>query len=87
MKYTEKFHAERLLGMLNKKNPCLCCPAGPGYQMCSGMVGGLSIRNACSVCKKFVGMTDILTKCPCDELGEEKAIKRTWIALEQKGYI
>ena len=25
MKYTEKIHAKRLLGMLEKKDPCACC--------------------------------------------------------------
>ena len=29
--YTEKIHAKRLLKMLEKKNPCMCCPAAKGY--------------------------------------------------------
>ena len=31
MKYTENVHAKRLLGMLNKKNPCVRCPASKYY--------------------------------------------------------
>ncbi|HEA67734.1 MAG TPA: hypothetical protein ENI07_13050 [Desulfobacterales bacterium] len=31
-KYTEKIHAQRLLKMLKKKEPCGCCPAQPGYK-------------------------------------------------------
>jgi len=93
MKYTEKIHAKRLLGMLNKKNPCLCCPQERHY--------GINEHNddmpwqedgdgddACHICMEFVNTKQTDWKwCPCLILGEKEAIKRTWIALEEKGYI
>jgi quinol monooxygenase YgiN len=37
-------------------------------------------HNPCNICRKFV---DTESGCPCLALGKEKAIKRTWIAIEE----
>ena len=87
MKYTEKIHAKRLLGMLNKKNPCQeTCPAGKYYSFFR------ENGKDCNLCRDFVGAKGnperiFDARCPCNILGREEAIKRTWIALEEKGYI
>jgi len=88
MKYTEKIHAKRLLGMLNKKDPCTCCPAGKYY-------GGNIFddmdwdNNQCETCRLFIDEGGALDfwECPCEGLGKQEAIKQTWLALEEKGYL
>ena len=91
MKYTEKIHAKRLLGMLNKKNPCLCCPAGYKYRSNTQEYTTWWELGAdpqfCLVCECFIGMDSDSRCCPCDFFGEHEAIKRTWLALEEKGYL
>jgi len=94
MKYTEKIHATRLLGMLNKKNPCMCCPQEKHYGLrheYDDMPWQKAIEgvdDACHVCLEFVNIKQEGGEwCPCLILGEKEAIKRTWIALEAKGYI
>ena len=89
--YTEKIHGARLLKMMKKKNPCLCCPATPYFK--DNLPSETMWRNSyilgehpCDICKEFVGLDNQYTDCPCNELGK-KAIKRTWIALEEKGYL
>ncbi len=85
--YTEEIHAERLLKMLEKKDPCTLCPAGKRYE-CGRREYNMwsDLSHPCKVCHEFLGLTDYPC-CPCNELGEARAIKRTWIALEEKGYI
>lgn len=95
MKYTEKIHAKRLLGMLNKKNPRLCCPFQNFYYSRDHnpkRISSISCideqEDVCRVCTAFVGLDwDNGDSCPCDELGYYGALKRTYIALEEKGYI
>ena len=82
MKYTEKIHAKRLLGMLKKKDPCTCCPGASHYDWNVAAVSD----TACKVCQSFIGVRVTVT-CPCLKLGRKEALKRTWIALEEKGYI
>jgi len=87
-KYTEKLHAKRLLGMLEKRNPCGCCPAGKRYMedtkdWAESVFG--EQRSFCKVCWAFISLERLT--CPCWALGEQEAIKRTWLALEEKGYI
>lgn len=71
MEYTEKTHAERLIKLLESKT--YVCISCPGQTLCD-------------ICLGFVGLLEG-AHCPCSELGDEEAIKRTWIALETKGYI
>lgn len=93
MEYTEKYHAKRLLKMFEKKDPCNYCPTGLRFSasnssiMCAqdSSIGQYSERRGvCIVCQDFVG---IEAECPCMNLGQSEAIKRTWLALEAKGYI
>ena len=92
MKYTEKIHAKRLLGMLEKKNPCSYCPAGKDFKARDfsewGLVeyecGDINDSYVAGICVRFVGGKDC---CPCTEFGRQEAIKRTWLALEEKGYL
>ncbi len=91
--YTEAIHAKRLIGMLKKKNPCECCPAGRRYKVRDNNSmgwGGFNARDTyrnreyCKICKRFVG---IKKSCPCHQFGKKEAIRRTWLALEEKGYL
>ena len=70
-----------ILDILSRKNPCKWCPSDGG-------------RFGCWVCWAFIGGVydmkghiDGNTFCPCHVLGKEEAIKRTWLALEEGGYI
>jgi len=87
MKYTEKIHATRLLGMLNKKDPCLCCPKYKYYDPVHSdiIIDDCHSKAACRVCREFVGICAGI--CPCPTWGKAEAIKRTWLALEEKGYL
>ena len=73
MKYTEAIHAKNLLKLLSTKDPCGTCP-----------VSG-DISEVCPVCARFVNNTS--RWCPCNQFGKKEAIKRTWLALEEKGYL
>ena len=84
-------HAERLIKMFESGIACMGCPAVvdfrfvfPGGTYCRTCNDFLEIKNPYKSDKKG------LTRCPCFCFGEndgQEAIKRTWIALEEKGYI
>lgn len=97
-KYTETIHAGRLLKMLNKKDPCMWCPAAKRYD---------AKENAeilwdwdsepCRICSDFLGLEYKETlmdsqanptnyNCPCNRMDKAKAIKITWAALKEKGF-
>ncbi len=84
--YTEDQHAVNLLEMLESHYAIgSSCPA-------VGHMGFICRSSCCKVCLNFIGLDAIskegyLTVCPCNELGCKEAAKRTWIALEEKGYI
>jgi len=94
MKYTEAEHAKNLLRMLEEPYPCDLCPAGFKRPFAPK-------DECCRVCQEFIGMWTTQTSvfplreiyfgrfapCPCKYYGEREAIKRTWLALEEKGYI
>ncbi len=84
-KYTEELHAKRLLKMLEFKEPCGHCPANQRYAIGVRMIaeGHEDANHTCKICQSFVGAI----QCPCNEFGETEALKRTWLALEAKGYI
>ena len=83
--YTETVHAKRLLRMLERKNPCACCPAQRNYNTDKGIYNSWpeAINHPCNICKTFVSCHG----CPCNSLGKKEAIKRTWIALDEGGYL
>ena len=81
MKYTETLHADALLKLLSMSTPCDYCPSA---------IKKTSGNMACIICREFIGLkhkSPFGYHCPCTELGKQEAIKRTWIALEEKGYI
>ena len=82
MKYTEEQHAQHLLCMLERPDPCNCCP---GALYLSRKIN--PENGACKICWNFLGKEEERGHCPCTRLGEARAIKETWIALEKKGYI
>lgn len=83
--YTEKVHARRLLQMLEKPDPCACCPAQPDFKQggSADQLWNKKGSSPCYICRTFVWASG----CPCATFGRSSAIKRTWLALEEKGYI
>ena len=86
--YTEAIHAERLLKIL-KKDTCNKCPATKYFN--DGGHPGRLYKNTCEICQKFVGLKyrpeSIFNICPCKRLGKERAIEKSWLVLEKKGYL
>lgn len=87
--YTEEKHAHNLLKMLDKKNPCLYCPATPEF---SPYIHPMDFwpNNACEICNNFIDLEthNIRSLCPCIYFNNPTlTIKLTWLALEEKGYI
>jgi len=77
MKYTEKQHAKNLINMLeNSRSVEFQCPAA--YRR---------TYDTCSICRNFISLSPLVKLCPCYALKCKKAIKRTWLALEEKGYL
>ena len=95
--YTEEIHAQRVKKMFeNRKEPCGHCPAqhrygiNTGKSLWSGVCDDPTFQQSCcSICNDFINIVEVGYVCPCDyfEDGEKEAIKRTRLALEQKGYI
>ena len=82
--YTEKRHAKNLLILLeNAVKPCSLCPVDYADRYPNSFVRR---DKYCPVCLKFVGGSHD-GSCPCIILGKSEAVKRTWLALEEKGYI
>ena len=91
--YTEKIHAGQLLRLLESNNPCDHCVASYNLHV---TIAGMWINSydVCEICKQFLGYTEnnkphsrIPSGCPCHQLGEKEAFKRSWIQLENKGYL
>lgn len=91
MEYTEAIHAQRLITILEMDNTCNHCPIclDDRFSNC----GTHRERSAAPgtigyICRNFVDANyPDEYPCPCDILGAEEALKRSWIALEAKGYI
>lgn len=88
-KYNMELHAQGLIEILESVVPtCLRCPATQvGFIFYYDHKGKLP----CTLCRTFVGVDPNIdpTKkgCPCNALGHKEAIKRTWIALDEGGYL
>lgn len=41
----------------------------------------------CAICRGFLGLTFARRRCLCNALGTKEAVKRTWLALEEGGYL
>jgi len=90
MKYTEKIHAEALLKNFENHFHCACplSSSRSGKLFDNEVANDDDISGACLVCIGFVGIEPTMDDfCPCWNVGKNEAIKRTWIALEEKGYI
>jgi len=90
MKYTEEIHAERLLKMLEQKEPCIYCPTNINFGEAVQFLRGNNTWQHCDICRNFINIKNshqLYPKCPCNKLGKKEAIKRTWLALEEKGYL
>jgi len=90
--YTEAIHAKRLLKMLKKKNPCGCCPSAKRFSIEEDNYEMWLNKKVkpCYICQDFIGIEIRFwweNICPCNRLGRKESIKRTWLALEEKGYI
>lgn len=97
--YTVREHVKNLLAILESGDPCGKCPAAPGFNARRSPTAkyysrrhtaSYTVHNACIVCSIFVGLPGYSTYgplCPCKRLGHEEAIKRTWLALERKGFL
>jgi hypothetical protein len=89
--YTEKIHAERLIKTLERKpHNYGGCPAA---HECDGTYKvsrrWLKKPAPCKICMGFIGLdiNKAESECPCSELGDVEAFKRSWITLEEKGYV
>ena len=83
IEYTEEIHAKLLIEILEKPNIYYKCP----YRQLEPYS---SVTDACKICQGFIGHGNVFKPkpgCPCLILGSREAIKRSWIALEEKGYI
>jgi hypothetical protein len=90
---TKKQYVDRLEEMLNVDKPCSTCPALVGFVSHRSdiikVMDGWTVLNVyldwhiCDhLCKPFVGLTPI-DSCPCHQLGEQEAIKRAHIAIDE----
>lgn len=89
--YSEKIHAKRLIAMLEtRKDAKGSCPASEHFSPNMSPAHTFLLKpHPCDICNEFVNngrIRDIRT-CPCVDLGCEEAVKRSWLALEAKGYI
>jgi len=97
MKYTEKVHANRLIKMLEKPDPCGRCPGQKYYGPHTAFIKGAELDPTvdhphheyigCQVCNEFLDMKPAEYGCPCDALGQEEALELTRKKLKEKGYL
>ena len=86
--YTIDIHAKRLVKMLQKKNPCGCCPAAP-YYLSSKEPHKMWKNDPCEICQRFLGKRRwraiINCKCPCLYYGGATATELTIKVLKKRG--
>jgi hypothetical protein len=84
--YTKEIHIDRLTRMLKRKKPCDCCPASKNYLggPWNELWANAPDREICNICRGFVGLSAYGYQCPCHSLGQEEALRRTYLALEKE---
>lgn len=87
--YKENDHARNLLLMLqyNKGMIKHMCPYIKYQLPLMNELKRISYKDVCGVCKRFVGIPVYVSTCPCEYFNPKEAVKRTWLALEEKGYL
>lgn len=90
--YTVEDHVKRLVAMMARDEPCNCCPAAKMMSMRASPTSDwdCDLDFPCRICREFVGLgycdtvgrwTETSSGCPCNALGAEEAIHRTFKAL------
>lgn len=95
-------HAKRVIALLEQPESCRACPGQALMDLqprCINLLDmemafrvGNAISNYCyNICRSFISITEeedeACDHCPCLILGPAGAAKRTWLALEEKGFI
>ena len=85
--YDRKQHIENLLRILEKDLTCYLCPIEEGQPMQEPRIRD----RFCNFCRSFIGLRRVpyhkKFRCPCETLGSEEAVKRSWLAIEESGYL
>jgi len=90
--YNPDIHAKRLIRMFESSECCGCPvtrkfkPRNRPIPLARNPEAEGVMAKVCRLCKTFIKVP-ITDSCPCLALGKEEAVKRTWIALEEKGYL
>lgn len=90
--YTVEKHVKSLVALLAKDEPCNCCPSAMDLRMdrCPTEMWDCEADYPCRICREFIGLEwddDVgrwsigLAGCPCNALGRDEAIRRTFEAL------
>jgi hypothetical protein len=82
--YTEEIHIKNLVDILNNKTLCDCCPAAEDYSEGKSWADPWS-NKPCDICLEFIGNTKNISYCPCIIYGNEEALAKTLLKLEEKG--
>jgi hypothetical protein len=91
--YTVEKHVKSLVALLAKDEPCNCCPCARDLRMelCPTEMWDWEADFPCRICREFVGLEwsetagrffGKLAGCPCNALGRDEAIRRTFEALK-----
>jgi hypothetical protein len=91
--YTVEQHVKMLVALMSRDEPCNCCPAAPHLDMrvSPQEIWDDALDHPCRICREFVGLdwhydhgrwTGNLRGCPCNALGDEEAIRKTFEALK-----
>lgn len=82
--YTKEIHMQRVAKMLERKDPCGCCPAAPYYSYIGDWELSFVYDNdPCGICQRFLGKKT--ENCPCVKYGKELAIEKTIKKLKEHG--
>ena len=86
MEYTKELHPKYLLKMLEQDKPC-AARSCPYYLFDQARPSQSCFCLDCEkICWEFLGLT-ARQSCPCQGLGHVRAIKLTWLRLEELGLL